>query len=69
MTRRVGFVLLFGMVASLVGVVCFAIGGRLGFTHGYLLAGQTSDILAANRSGPAISLVSSRRSMLQPSTT
>ena len=47
MKRRLKLALLLSMVAGTSGLICFAIGGVLGSTYGYLLGGRTSDALTA----------------------
>ena len=46
--RRLAFALLSAMLVGLVGMLSFAVGGRIGFIHGYLLANHDSGVLAAN---------------------
>ena len=48
MLRRLLFALAAGTLAVLVGVMCFAIGSRMGFMEGYLVAAQTTHILDAH---------------------
>ena len=48
MIRRLGRILLASILVGLVGAVCFAVGGRVGFMEGYMVAGQASEILAAH---------------------
>ena len=48
MLRRLGLALAAATLAALVGVVCFAVGSRVGFMEGYAVAAQTTQILDAH---------------------
>lgn len=45
--RRIGFVLLSAALAALVGACCFAVGGRVGSSHGYLVGTRSNGVVAA----------------------